>query len=42
MLPLFDEPESRIPGDSPICILDVENRHNLLVHPSTLDETRET
>jgi hypothetical protein len=39
MLPLFAEPEAPVPGDGPIRVLDVENRHHLLVHASTLDET---
>jgi len=31
MLPLFDEPEPAIPRDSPPRVLDIENRHDLVV-----------
>src|SRR5262249_20875266 len=38
MLPFLDEPEAPVPGDRPIPVLDIENRHHLFVHASTLDE----
>jgi hypothetical protein len=41
MLPLFDEPEPPIPCDTPRRVLDIENRHDLLVHGQTLTSRRE-
>lgn len=38
VLPLFDEPEASVPGNSPVRVRDVQNRHDLLVHVSTLEE----
>src|SRR4051794_8875029 len=36
MLPLLDEAEPPVPCDRPRRVLDVENRHDLLVHGPTL------
>jgi hypothetical protein len=36
MLPLLDEPQPPVPRDGSRGILDVENRHDLLVHGQTL------
>ena len=33
VLPLFAELEALVPGNSPCCILDVQNRHDLFVQP---------
>jgi hypothetical protein len=38
VLPFLDEPETSVPGDGAIRVLDIENRNDLLVHTSTLDE----
>jgi len=38
MLPFFVEPETRIPSDSTIRVLHIENRHDLLVHAASLDD----
>ena len=42
VLPLLDEPEAPVPGDSPRCVVDVENRHYLLVHASDTNESRKS
>jgi hypothetical protein len=38
VLPFLDEPDASVPGDGSIRVLDIENRYDLLVHASTLDE----
>jgi hypothetical protein len=42
MFPLLDEPEPPIPRDSPRRVLNMENRHDLLVHGQTLTSRGET
>jgi hypothetical protein len=37
MLPFLAEPEALVPGNSPRRILDVQNRHDLLVHASEVN-----
>jgi hypothetical protein len=36
MLPLLPETEALIPRNGPVCILDTEYRHDLLVHAASL------
>jgi hypothetical protein len=42
MLPLFDEPEPPIPSNSTRRVLDIENRHDLLVHRDNANEQAAT